>query len=108
MAIRGRPTEPRSKAGYCCVDDVVSSGITVRGSVDLIRSLGATPVGLLIRWIAANADKANSLRYRNLKSIAGFRSSRCVRQRFPSDPERRPQYRQYQEQIEDYLREYGA
>ena len=101
----GAPIEGR----VLLVDDVVSSGITVRGSVDLIRSLGATPVGLLILMDRGERGQGQLSAVQELEEHCGIPviSVACASDfhQFLKDV---PQYRQYQEQIEDYLREYGA
>lgn len=101
----GAPIEGR----VLLVDDVVSSGITVRGSVDLIQSLGATPVGLLILMDRGERGQGQLSAVQELEEHCKIPviSVACASDfhQFLKDV---PQYRQYQEQIEDYLREYGA
>lgn len=101
----GAPIEGR----VLLVDDVVSSGITVRCSVDLIRSLGATPVGLLILMDRGERGQGQLSAVQELEEHCGIPVISVARasdfHQFLKDI---PQYRQYQEQIEDYLREYGA
>lgn len=101
----GAPIEGR----VLLVDDVVSSGITVRGSVDLIQSLGATPVGLLILMDRGERGQGQLSAVQELEEYCGIPviSVACASDfhQFLKDV---PQYRQYQEQIEDYLREYGT
>ena len=97
------------KGRVLLVDDVVSSGITVRGSVDLIRSLGAKPVGLLILMDRGERGQGQLSAVQELEEHCGISviSVACASDfhQFLKDV---PQYRQYQGQIEDYLREYGA
>lgn len=101
----GAPIEGR----VLLVDDVVSSGITVRCSVDLIRLLGATPVGLLILMDRGERGQGQLSAVQELEEHCGIPVISVARasdfHQFLKDI---PQYRQYQEQIEDYLREYGA
>lgn len=91
------------------VDDVISAGITVRGSVELVRSLGATPAGLIILM-----DRGE--RGEGLQSAAQEVAEQCAMpvvavaraadfRRFLQDA---PEYRQYHEQVEAYLKRYGA
>ena len=91
------------------VDDVISSGITVRGSVDLIRSLGATPVALLILMDRGERGQGRLSAAQELEEDCGISviSVACASDfhQFLKDV---PQYRQYHEQVEDYLRQYGA
>ena len=97
------------KGRVLLVDDVVSSGITVRGSVDLIQSLGATPVGLLILMDRGERGQGQLSAVQELEEHCKIPviSVACASDfhQFLKDV---PQYRQYQEQIEDYLRKYGA
>ena len=101
----GAPIEGR----VLLVDDVVSSGITVRGSVDLIQSLGATPVGLLILMDRGERGQGQLSAVQELEEHCGIPVISVARasdfHQFLKDV---PQYQQYQGQIEDYLREYGA
>ena len=101
----GAPVEGR----VLLVDDVVSSGITVRGTVDLIRSLGATPVGLLILMDRGERGQGQLSATQELEEQCGIPviSVACASD-FRQFLEDVPQYRQYHEQVEDYLRQYGA
>lgn len=91
------------------VDDVISSGITVRGSVELIRSLGATPVGLLILMDRGERGQGQLSAAQEVEEHCGISviSVACASDfhQFLKDV---PQYQQYQEQIEDYLKQYGV
>ena len=101
----GAPIEGR----VLLVDDVISSGITVRGSVDLIRSLGATPVGLLILMDRGERGQGPLSAAQELEEHSGIPviSVACASDfhQFLKDV---PQYQQHHEQVEDYLRQYGA
>lgn len=101
----GAPIEGR----VLLVDDVISSGITVRGSVDLIRSLGATPVGLLILMDRGERGQGQLSAAQELEEHSGIPviSVACASDfhQFLKDV---PQYQQHHEQVEDYLRQYGA
>ena len=101
----GAPVEGR----VLLVDDVISSGITVRGSVDLIRSLGATPVGLLILMDRGERGQGQLSAAQEIEGDCGIPvvSVACASDfhQFLKDV---PQYQQYQEQVEDYLKQYGV
>ena len=101
----GAPIEGR----VLLVDDVISSGITVRGSVDLIRSLGAAPVGLLILMDRGERGQGQLSAAQELEEHSGIPviSVACASDfhQFLKDV---PQYQQHHEQVEDYLRQYGA
>ena len=101
----GAPIEGR----VLLVDDVISSGITVRGSVDLIRSLGATPVGLLILMDRGERGQGKLSAAQELEEHCEIPviSVACASDfhQFLKDV---PQYQQHHEQIEDYLRQYRA
>lgn len=101
----GAPVEGR----VLLVDDVVSSGITVRGTVDLIRLLGATPAGLLILMDRGERGQGELSAVQELEESCGMPviSVACASdfRRFLEDV---PEYRQHHEQVEDYLRQYGT
>ena len=91
------------------VDDVISSGITVRSSVDLIRSLGATPVGLLILMDRGERGQGQLSAAQELEEHCDMPVIPVAQasdfHQFLKDV---PQYQQHREQVEDYLRRYGA
>ena len=101
----GAPVEGR----VLLVDDVISSGITVRGSVDLIRSLGATPVGLVILMDRGERGQGRHSAAQELEENCDIPviPVACAGDfhQFLKDV---PQYQQYHEQVEDYLRRYGV
>ena len=91
------------------VDDVISSGLTVRSSVDLIRSLGATPVGLLILMDRGERGQGQLSAAQELEEHCEMPVIPVAHasdfHQFLKDV---PQYQQHREQVEDYLRRYGA
>ncbi len=91
------------------VDDVVSSGTTVWNSVELIRSLGATPVGLLILMDRGERGRGRVSAAREIEEDCGIPVIPVARasdfREFLKDV---PQYQRHRERVEEYLREYGA
>ncbi len=91
------------------VDDVISSGATILGSVELIRSLGATPAGLITLM-----DRGE--RGEGLQSAAKEVAEQCAMPvvsvaraaDFRWSLRNAPEYRQYHDQVETYLKHYGA
>ena len=97
------------KGRVLIVDDVVSSGITIRGSVDLIRSLGATPVGLIIMMDRGERGRGELSAAQEIEEHCGIPviSIVCASE-FNKFLKNAPGYQQNQEQVADYLRRYGV
>ena len=91
------------------VDDVISSGITVRGSVELIRSLGATPVGLLILMDRGERGQGAQSAAQELEEECGIAVTAvaCAAD-FRQLLENVPEYQQHREQVDAYLSQYGC
>ena len=91
------------------VDDVVSSGMTIRDSVELIRSLGATPVGLLILMDRGERGQGSLSAAQELEEKCGIPVIPVARARdFREFLKDAPEYQQHRERVEDYLSRYGA
>jgi len=102
----GAPLEGR----VLLIDDVISSGMTVRASVDLIRDSGATVAGLLVLLDRGEQGQDGG------QSAAQELAEQCdmpvhaiVRaQDFRRLLQDAPQYQQFHGQVETYLERYGA
>ena len=105
----GRTFGAALKGRVLLLDDVISSGLTIRSSVELIRSLGATPVGLLVLMDRGERGRDRVSARQELEEHCRMPVVPIVEardfHRFLKDV---PQYQQHQEQVEEYLSRYGA
>ncbi len=92
------------------IDDVISSGITVRTSVDLIRAHGAEVAGLLVLLdrgeCGQNGAQSAAEELAEQCNVPVFSIVRA--QDFQQILHDAPEYQQYHDQVEAYLERYGA
>ncbi len=91
------------------VDDVISSGLTIRGSVELIRELGATPAGLIVLLDRGERGQGQQSASQELQEQCDMPVIPVARaadfRQFLADA---PQYQKYHQEVEAYLQRYGA